>query len=316
MTAETKWIEERVSTHCTICGGYRWSPLREGRDLLRPGGEVSFKLSRCTSCGHVMQTPLPTDAELQEAYSVDYAPYRPAWKEARWPLWKVLRHLTTQRRMMRLKRYGNGGKLLEVGSGAGDFLYAAHRAGWEVKAVEYSGRLADSLRIELGFDVRSGGLRPGLWKEGEFDVVALWNVLEHVRNPQDTVTAARSYLRAGGSLLLQIPTLDGIEREKWFGQYWALLDLPRHLNFFGRTSLAQLCDRAGMKLTAFETPFLDTAWCYFASGSNYAGQSKSCMQRLVRLALLAFMSIAALPYFAIQGWRRHGTVAFAVAVKR
>jgi len=316
MGSEANCVEAGGSTRCTICGGCRWGFVRQGRDLLRPDEEITFKLCRCMSCGHIMQTPLPDDGELRKAYSVDYAPYRPAWKESGWPLWRIFRELTTWRRMICLKRYGVGRKLLEVGSGAGDFLYAAHRAGWEVKAVEYSAALADSLRAELGLDVLAGELRPGLWKEGEFDVIALWNVLEHVRNPLDTLITASSYLRAGGTLFLQVPTADGAEHGKWFGPYWAPLDLPRHLNFFSRTSLAQLCLKAGMKVTLFKTPFLGMAWCYFASIGNYSNQSKHALQRLVGSGLLAALAVAAFPYLAAQAWRRHGGEAFAVAVKR
>lgn len=316
MTTERKCLEENLSTLCTVCGGTRWRFVRQGGDLYRPEDETRFKLSRCVSCGHVMQTPLPSEEELRRAYSVDYSPYRLVWRESGWPLWKILRALATWRRMLCLKRYGKGRRLLEVGSGSGDFLYAARRAGWDVKAVEYNDNLADTLRSELGLDVRTGELRPGLWDEGEFDVIALWNVFEHVLNPLDTLITASSYLRTGGSLFLQIPTLDGIEGGKWFGQYWAPLDLPRHLNFFSRASLAQLCKNAGMELTMFETPFLGTAWCYYGSACNYANQSKNALQRLFRFALPAFVSVAALPYATTKAWRRHGSEAIALAIKK
>lgn len=316
VTVEKKSMEEGVCTPCTICGENQWSFVRQGRDLLRPVVKTRFKLSRCVHCGHVQQTPLPNGHELRAAYSVEYPHYRIAWKESGWPIWKILRELTTRRRMLRLKRCGRGRSLLEVGCGAGDFLYAAHRAGWMVKAVEYNDSLVDSLRSELDLDVRTGELRPGLWNEGEFDVVALWNVLEHVPNPLDTLTTASVYLRAGGSVLLQFPTLEGVEGGRWFGQYWAPLDLPRHLNFFSKASLAQLCKKAGMELTIYETPVLSTAWCYYGSTCNYAEQSKHAVQRLFRFALPAPLSAAALPYATARAWRGHGTEAFAVAIKR
>jgi SAM-dependent methyltransferase len=290
--------------------------LRQGRDWLHPDEEVKFKLSRCVSCGHVMQTPPPGDAELRKAYSEDYAHYRPAWNESGWPFWRVLRELTTWRRIRRLKRHGKGHKLLEVGCGAGDFLFAAHRAGWEVSAVEYNGKLAESVRTELGLDVRTGELRRGTWKEGEFDVVALWNVLEHVRSPLDTLATASSYLRDGGLLFVQTPTLDATEQEKWFGEYWVLLDLPRHLNFFARGSLSTLCSKAGMEMTVFETPALDTAWCYSASSFSYILHAEGRTQAILRSIGVGARAVLGLPKMAVQAWRGHGTEAFAIAVKR
>lgn len=316
MATERTRVGDVERAGCTICGEGRWSLLRQGHDLLRPESEMKFKLSRCLSCGHVMQTPIPDDEELRKAYSVDYAPYCCAWKESGWPFWKILRQLTNWRRLLCLKRYGKGRKLLEVGSGSGDFLFAAQRAGWNVKAVEYNDMLAASLRDELGLDVRTGELRPGLWEEGEFDVIAFWNVFEHLRNPQETLFTVSDYLTAGGSLFLQIPTLDGIESGRVFGQYWAPLDLPRHLNFFSRSSLASLCDRAGMDLVRFETPFLGTAWCYYASACNYANGVHHLIRRFLRIAPGLLLSAAALPYLAAQAWRGRGYEAFALITKR
>jgi 2-polyprenyl-3-methyl-5-hydroxy-6-metoxy-1,4-benzoquinol methylase len=314
MTMPAEVTEEGPYSRCTVCDGDRWSFVREGRDLYQPNDKTTFGLYRCLSCGQIMQNPLPTAAQLSEAYSAEYAPYRPAWKESGWPLWKILRELTTWRRLRRLRRYGAGKRLLEVGCGAGDFLHAVHRAGWEVKAVEYSDALAETLRTELGFDVRTGDLAPGLWEKGAFDVVILWSVVEHLGNPLEALVTTCSYLKAGGLAFFQIPTSYGLVQGKKFQQYWALLDLPRHLSFFGREGLSNLCHQAGMELILFKTPLLETAWCYFASVSNYANHSP--VRRLVGTAALALLSVVSFPAMVVRAWRGHGTEAFAVAVKR
>jgi SAM-dependent methyltransferase len=308
--------EEDLLSRCNVCGGDQWSFVRLGRDLYQPNDEASFKLYRCLSCDQIMQNPLPTAQQLSKAYSSEYAPYRPAWKEAGWPLWKVLRELTTRRRMKRLRRYGKGSSLLEVGCGAGDFLHAAHRAGWNVTAVEYNAVLADALRRELGFDVRPGELTPGLWQAGSFDVVALFSVIEHVRNPLDALQIASSYLRTGGVVIIQIPTRCGVELGMEFGQYWALLDLPRHLSFFSRECLAGLCDQAGMQLFVFQTGLLELAWCYFQSVANYASFSRKGDRRTARLLSLTLRSLLSFPAMMLRALRSQGTEAFAVAVKR
>jgi SAM-dependent methyltransferase len=307
---------EVLVSRCTVCDGNHWSFVRAGRDLYQPQDEVSFKLDQCLACGQVMQNPLPTPEQLGKAYSAEYAPYRAAWKESGWPWWKILRELTTRRRVRRLRRYGAGTKLLEVGCGAGDFLHTTHRAGWDVRAVEYSGALAEALRTELGFDVRTGDLRPGLWEDGSFDAVIMWSVLEHLRDPLGALVTACAYLRPEGSVFIQIPTLLGVKQGKRFQQYWALLDLPRHLSFFGKEGLADLCAKAGMQLIVFETPLLETAWCYFASVCNYANHCKNPLRRAAGVVSLTLLSILALPYIAVRAWRGHGTEAFAVAVKR
>ena len=261
-----------------------------------------------------MQNPLPNADELSRAYSVEYEPYRPGWQEKSWPLWRIFRELTTMRRVRRLKKYATGSRLLEVGCGAGDFLYAMNRGGWELAAVEYSQSLADLLRSELGFDVRSGELTRGVWEPESFDTVVLWSVLEHVPDPIETLNTVAYYLKPGGTVFFQIPTVYGLRFGRRFGKHWHILDLPRHLNFFGKESLSMLCGKAGMKLTVFKTPLLDIGWCYLASCSNYANESMG-WRRLMKLAILAPMIVLTLPYMAAQAWRGHGTEAFAVAVK-
>jgi SAM-dependent methyltransferase len=308
---------ETGNSACSVCGADAWSFVRRGGDLYQPGDAATFQLQRCLTCGQIMQNPVPTAEQLSKGYSAGYAPYRLAWKEKGRPLWKILRDLTTSRRMRRLRRYGSGNRLLEVGCGSGDFLYAANREGWNVCAVEYSDALVQTLRADLGFDVRAGDLEPGLWESGSFDAVVMWSVLEHLKNPLQALITASSYLKPGGALFIQIPTLYGIEQGMGFRQYWALLDLPRHLSFFGNDLLSQLCDRAGMRLTVFQTPLLETAWCYFASICNYANHSKNPpLRRAAGILSLTLVSILSFPVTAWRAWRGRGTEAFAVAIKR
>lgn len=314
--AELETLETSTVTRCTICGDERWAPLRRGCDLYRPDDRKIFCLARCLSCGHIMQHPLPSPDELALAYPVEYAPYRAAWRETGWPFWRIRSELTTWRRIRRLKRCATGTRMLEVGSGAGDFLYASGKAGWEVAAVEYSEPLVEAIRSELSIDIRAGELKPRMWAAGSFDLVVLWSVLEHVPNAFETLQTVCSYLRPAGKVFFQIPTRDGVEAGRFFKQYWALLELPRHLNFFGKESLAALCERAGLELTLYKTPLIDIAWCYFASCCNFANASNSQTQKLLRLALFFPLIVLVWPVMVVKAWLGRGTEAFAVAVKK
>jgi 2-polyprenyl-3-methyl-5-hydroxy-6-metoxy-1,4-benzoquinol methylase len=263
---------KNVFEPCPLCNGSEWMVIREGGDLCRPELKRSFKLTRCSSCGHVTQNPKPDKEELNAAYSVEsvYTAYRAAWREPGWPIWKVLRTWTMRRRISWLKRFGIGHQMLEVGCGAGDFMVAARRTGWNVKAVEYNRQMAEMIVSELGFDVRASELALDLWDAAQFDVVAFWNVLEHVPDPLRDLSIAAHYLHSGGRVFLQIPTQQAAEHGMWFGQYWTILDLPRHLNFYDEAALFKLCGNAGFDLVVYETPFISSAWCYYMSSWKYA----------------------------------------------
>ena len=265
------------SIPCPSCTGTDWVLVREGGDLCRPELKENFKLTRCSSCGHVIQNPQPDAQELDAAYSVSggYAAYRAAWQEPGWPIWKFLRIWTMRRRMAWIRRYGVGTDMLDVGCGAGDFMVAAQRGGWRMKGVEYNSRMVKMIVAEFGYDVHVGELASGLWEDGQFDVVAFWNVLEHVPDPLRDISIAAAYLRQGGRVVLNLPTRQAAEHGLWFGQYWSILDLPRHLNFYDETTLSRLCAQAGLDLLVYKTPFLQSAYVYYiAPGSGLGATGK------------------------------------------
>jgi SAM-dependent methyltransferase len=285
--------------------------------LCRPELKKNFKLTRCSSCGHVIQNPQPDAQELNAAYSVSegYAAYRAAWQEAGWPIWKFLRIWTMRRRMAWIKRYGVGSEMLDVGCGAGDFVVAAQRAGWRMKGVEYNDSIVKMIVTKLGCEVRVGELTPGLWEEGRFDMVTFWNVLEHIPDPLQDLSIAASYLHQGGRVILNLPTRQAAENGLWFGQYWSILDLPRHLNFHDETTLSRLCANAGLDLLVYKTPFFQSAYVYYMSSWLWSGRDGKKGWRWFRFLVLAIAVTLILPYVALESVRKHGMEATVVAVK-
>jgi hypothetical protein len=146
-------------------------------------------------------------------------------------------------------------------------------------------------------------------------VVAIWNVLEHLQDPLRELSIAAAYLRPGGRILLNIPSRQAAERGQWFGQYWALLDLPRHIHFFDKATLSRLCGRAGLELVIYKTPFVQSAWCYYMSCWRWANRDGKKGLRWPRFLALAAAVTLALPYIATQAMGKRGLEAFAVAVK-
>ncbi|MGB7190876.1 MAG: class I SAM-dependent methyltransferase [Acidobacteriaceae bacterium] len=307
-----------ASIPCPSCTGGDWVFVREGGDLCRPELKRTFKLTRCSSCGHVVQNPQPDGQALFAAYSVSdgYAAYKAAWNEPRWPIWKLKRIWTMRRRMAWIRRYGAGTEMLEVGCGAGDFMVAADRAGWKMKAVEYNSNMVKMIVAKRGYDIRVGELAPGLWEEGRFDMVAFWNVLEHVPDPLRDLSIAAAYLRPGGKVIVNIPTRESAEHGLWFGQYWAILDLPRHLNFYYEATLSRLCAKAGLDLIVYKTPFIQSAWSYYMSAWIWANRSGKKILGWLRFLALVIAITLIMPYVALESVRKRGMEATAVAVKR
>ena len=94
------------------------------------------------------------------------------------------------------------GSLLDVGCGSGLFLQMAREDGWQVEGVELSGTHAERARSQQGLTVHEGEFDRMEIDSEPFDVITLWDLLEHVLRPEDTLARARALLAPGGRLLV------------------------------------------------------------------------------------------------------------------
>jgi 2-polyprenyl-3-methyl-5-hydroxy-6-metoxy-1,4-benzoquinol methylase len=134
-------------------------------------------------------------------------------------------------------------KLLDVGSGNGDFLKTASDIGWDALGVE-SDAIAASQAQSRGLRATSGRFEETELPERAFDVITLSHVIEHVHDPVGMLRKALRLLKPGGQIWIATPNLDGAGHAR-FGASWIGLDSPRHLVLFNRASLMDALARAG-----------------------------------------------------------------------
>jgi SAM-dependent methyltransferase len=156
------------------------------------------------------------------------------------------RMATADRHLHIVRRYCSPSRLLDVGCASGMFLACAADVGWRVVGVEPStalSRLAEEKLNGRGRVIATTLQNAGL-SDGDFDVVTLWDVLEHVPQPLEFLRMAVRLLKRGGHLFLNVPDLDSFQA-RLLGSRWPLL-LPEHLNYFNRKSLAFCGAQAGL----------------------------------------------------------------------
>lgn len=219
--------------------------------------KFDLPIAECVTCGLVRATPRCPPERTAERYSADYFrhEYLPslgvvngvvdlAFLDARYRPWIDL-----------VAAHGlPGGRLLEIGTGAGLFLKAFARAGWDTLGVEVNAEAAAFARDQLGLDVRTQYAETLDVSPGSFDAVAIMDVIEHVPNPAATVETARRLLRPGGLLLVQTPNLDALSRLA-LGAPWAVLSPVEHLYYFTEQTLNALLLRAGFAQVTFAWTF-------------------------------------------------------------
>jgi SAM-dependent methyltransferase len=131
-------------------------------------------------------------------------------------------------------------RVLDFGSGAGTFVRVAREAGWDAVGVERSTSARERALASNGVDLNPDLSAVG----GGFDVITMWDVVEHLRDPRDTVETLRAHLRDGGWMIFETGNWESWRRLA-AGDAWALY-LFDHQFYFSPASLQALLDRAGL----------------------------------------------------------------------
>ena len=139
-----------------------------------------------------------------------------------------------------------GDRLLEVGCGVGIFLVAAQRKGWKVEGVDLSRTALEASRTVHGLPATLGMLEDLPLDEGAYKAVVGWEVLEHMVNPRKFLAKVRSLLRKDGLFVCSVPNAG--RRAPQAALPGPAARPPIHLNFWDRSSLAELFRQNGFRI--------------------------------------------------------------------
>jgi len=213
------------SPNCPLCD----APGRSRFEL------VPSVIYRCAACDFEWVYPTPADEALNQVYEGEYfagaglgygdyfikeAASNQRKAEARAAL---LCRLTPER-----------GRLLDFGAASGVFVSSAREKGWDAIGVEPS--LAARVRAAENIHPMLLSSFAEAAKQGPFNVVTCWDVLEHLSNPLQTLKEFSLQLNQGGLLAAVVPVIENLNA-RFFPRTWDQYKPPEHLNFFSRKSL-------------------------------------------------------------------------------
>ncbi len=277
---------------CPVCGEKSHSPVlsKNGYDIVR-----------CTNCGLMHVSPTPSDTELTAHYQ--NAAYFAGEAEQGYAdygdMEKALIPFFTRRLSVLAKHFPNGGRLLDFGCAAGYFLKMAQAAGWEISGVELSRSMAEiaekSVGIPIAADIHA------LPAEKAFDAITLWEVIEHLPRPLDTLRAFHARLRSGGAVMLSTPNTAHWQAQR-APDRWVGYRPPSHLLYFTPETLEDILHRAGFTRVSVRrvSPLPPLPRWLDAASRPLANSLADGSARPWRLALLAWRAIRILGW----GWQK------------
>ena len=221
---------------CAVCGGTAFE------------SPVLGPLARCRSCGYIF---LPRTPDLPDRVAAlyagdyftgaefgDYAGQRPTFAR------------NFQDYLRRMARAGaSGGRLLEVGCAYGFFLEQAQPA-FEAIGIDVNAAAIDAARA-IGTNAICDEFLEHVFPS-PFDVVCIWDTIEHVLDPRAYLDKARDVLTDRGWLFLTTGDIGSL-MARMRGPRWRMIHPPSHVNYFSRATMTKLLESAGFEVLSIRS---------------------------------------------------------------
>lgn len=226
---------------CLVCGG-----SDTGRLLFH----TSRPVLQCRTCGLVYAKPRNAVAhdEGPENYSKDYS--EDYYRDGTYADYLADRDAIQRnapRVLSELEQMVKGRRLLDVGCATGFFLEAARSRGWMVQGLEVSEYASNYARRELKLQVETASIVSPPAGLSQFDVVTLWDTIEHLDRPGLALANIRRLLEPRGVLVFSTGDYDSLLR-RLTGKRWRLFADPTHNFFFNERVLQRMLERESFEV--------------------------------------------------------------------
>ncbi len=189
-------------------------------------------------------------------------------------LYLGLQKLNLHIKFRSLRKYVSRGTWADYGAGTGAFVrYLNHKKiraiGFEPSEIARANALTEGTKLQTTLNYHD--------KE-QFACITMWHVLEHIPNPEKILESHRSSLLADGILAIAVPMIDSYD-SMHYKEFWAALDVPRHLWHFTPAHLITLVEGAGFKYIQTHSLPLDATYVSLLSEQYKKGSMLSGIYR-------------------------------------
>ena len=226
-------------------------------------------LRQCPACGQLLSacTQVWYDESMQE-FDVPEGtlPQGSSWKRHEQRISRMLEQAHAQ-----LSDSSDPIMFLDVGCSSGSVLSVAKQCGFNTFGVEPATKAAETAAQIEGVEVFNGFLHDAQYPDNHFDIVTLFEVIEHLTDPIALISEIGRILKPGGLLLIGTGN-GGSWTVQALGNKWEYFDIKKHgghISFFNPQSMALLADKSGLEVADVNTKRVnlgekkDVSWLFY-----------------------------------------------------
>jgi len=290
-------MQKRIPHACPVCDLSKedtvYEPWVDESDPARLYGAASGipgtqRLVKCLDCGMIYESPRYDANTIVQGYMAS----QEADHDSQYPM-RVKSFYRTLKKHAKLIP-PSGSRVLDIGTAGGAFLDAATQYGYDAYGLEPSGDLV-ARGTARGFKIKQGTIENHSFELHSFDMVCLWDVIEHLPDPKAALLEVKRLLKPNGILLVNYPDIGTLQAKIAGKRFWWILSV--HLHHFTRKSIADICRRTG-----FETFHFQRYWQVLEFGylERMAVHYKIPLTRFVENITPGFIKRIPIPYYASQ----------------
>lgn len=211
--------------------------------------KLGYDITKCPSCQlYALKFKGDYKAFIEDYYNEAFftgSEERAGYVDYEGDSWPEAQNM--RRYLKRISKYKTKGKLLDCGCATGIFMEEAQKIGFDVYGFDVSDYAIKKAKQKLGDRVELATLANFKYQSKSFDVVTLFDVIEHLDDPKKALRRIKRIMKDDG--LLMINTGDvGSVLARLEGKNWHFFIPPQHFFFFSRRTITILLEQVGFKV--------------------------------------------------------------------
>ena len=239
--------------------------------------QEEFTIVSCETTNFLFTNPRPKEKDISKYYDFeDYISHSNKKNDFISKLYHLVRSFSIKRKYKLISKLISSKKILDVGSGTGEFLSYMKIKKFDTYGVEIAKKARELSIKNHGLIVKDS---LSSLKEKNFDIITMWHVLEHVYDLDGYMKKIKSLLNDNGILIIAVPNHKCFD-QKFYGKHWAGWDVPLHLWHFDKDSMLKLSNKYDFEISSIHPLYFDSFYVSLLS-SKYKHNSSKLVQSFI-----------------------------------